>query len=411
MGYAPCMLTVEEARGRILERIQPMDPLELPVAEAHGCVLAESVTAPEDLPSFPSSAMDGYAIRSEDTAGSAQNPVSLTIIGEAAAGKPFAGRVGFNEAVRIFTGAAIPEGADAVVKQEDVAVVGSSMAIGAPVNAGRHFRPAGEDIRAGEQVFRESQRLRGMDIGVLAALGRTRVHVRPRPRVVVLSTGEELREPGQPLGPGEIRDSNSYAIRGMAREAGSEPVRGGIVPDDPEALRDKIQSFLPQGDVFVTSGGVSVGEHDHVREVLRELGQVDFWKVAVKPGKPLAFGFVEGRPFFGLPGNPVSATVTFELFVRPALLKMAGRRTLLRPEVEAVFEDTYKQNPGRETYLRAQAWRDASGWHARLSGRQGSNIVTSVARANAFAILPADRDALAHGDRARLLLLEPLEGW
>lgn len=405
------MLSVEEARRRILEGVSPLDPLELSLAEAHGCVLAEAVTAPEDLPSFASSAMDGFALRADDTASAADTPVSLTVIGEAAAGKPFGGRVGFGECVRIFTGAAIPEGADTVVKQEDVAVVGSSMAIGRPLPPREHVRPTGEDVRAGETVLGKGQRLRGMDVGVLAALGRTSVPVRPPPRVVVLSTGAELREPGQPLRPGEIRDANSYALRGMAREAGANPSAGGIVPDDPDALRERIQTYLPQADVFVSSGGVSVGEHDHVRMVLEDVGEIEFWQVAVKPGKPLAFGFVEGRPFFGLPGNPVSATVTFELFVRPALLKMAGRQTLLRPEVEAVLEGSYRQRPGRETYLRAQVWRDASGWRVRLSGPQGSNIITGVARANALAVMPKEAEALGDGDRVRTLLLEPLEGW
>jgi molybdopterin molybdotransferase len=405
------MLSVEEARGRILGRISVLDALELPITEAHGCVLAENVASPEDLPAFPNSAMDGYALRSEDTRAAAQSPTSLTIIGEAAAGKPFAGRIGFSECVRIFTGSALPDGADAVVPQEDVAVVGRSMAIGRAVRGAENVRPSGEDVSRGEVVMEEGQRLRGMDVGVLAALGRQRALVRPRPRVVVFATGDELREPGEALGPGMIRDSNSYTIGGMTREAGGAPSRGGIIRDDPDAVAEKIQSYLPQADIFISSGGVSVGDHDHVRDVLQKLGQVDFWKVAVKPGKPLAFGTIEGRPFFGLPGNPVAVTVTFELFVRPALLKMAGRKTLTRPEVEAVFADEYHQAPGRETYLRVRAFRDGSGWRARLTGRQGSNIVTSVGKANALAVVPPDRDHLSPGDRVRLILLEPLEGW
>lgn len=405
------MLSVPEARERILERISPLEPLELSVTEAHGLVLAESVTSPEDLPSFASSAMDGYALRSEDTRGAAGKPVSLTIIGEAAAGRPFAGRIAFGEAVRILTGAPLPEGADAIVRQEDVAVVGSSMAIGRPVAQAENIRPAGEDVSKGEELMQAGHRLRGMDIGVLAALGRSRVLVHPRPRVVSLSTGDELREPGRPLGPGMIRDSNSFTIAGMAREAGAEPARAGIVADDPGALREKLQSYLPQADVFVTSGGVSVGDHDHVRDVLEQMGGVDFWQVSVKPGKPLAFGLIEGRPFFGLPGNPVAVVVTFEMFVRPALLKMGGRTTLARPEVEAVLEDGFRHEGGRETYLRVRAWRDGAVWRARLAGRQGSNIVSSVARANAFAVLPADRKTVEPGENVRLVLLEPLEGW
>lgn len=405
------MITVNEAREKILQRINVLDPLELTLSESHGCVLAETVTAPEDLPAFPSSGMDGYALRSADTAGAASTPVSLTVIGEAAAGTPFAGRLSPGEAVRIMTGGAVPEGTDAVIPQEDVAVVGSSLAIGRIVAAGDHIRPAGEDVARGEAVLQEGQRLRGMDIGALAALGRTRVLIRPRPRTVVFSTGDELREPGQPLGPGLIRDSNSFTLNGMTREAGSEPVRAGIVADDPAALKETILSYLPQADVFLTSGGVSVGDHDHVRGVLESLGTVEFWQVAVKPGKPLAFGFIEGRPFFGLPGNPVAVAVTFELFVRPALLKMAGRRTLVRPEVMGSLQDPFRQRPGRETYLRVRAWREADGWKARLTGRQGSNIVSSVAKANALAVIPPEASEMPAGSNVRLVLLEPLEGW
>lgn len=405
------MLPVSEARSRILERITPLERLELATTEAHGLVLAEVVNAPEDMPPFASSAVDGYGIRSDDTRDAARTPVSLTIIGEAAAGRPFAGRASAGEAVRVLTGGAIPEGVDAVVAQEDVAVVGSSMAIGRVVKAGENVRPSGEDMARGDVVLQDGQRIRGMDVGVLAAVGRSRVMVRPRPRAVVFSTGDELREPGQPLGPGLVRDSNSFTLAGMCREAGAAPVRAGIVRDDPGVLRETILSYLPQADLFVTSGGVSVGDHDHVRGVLEQLGEIDFWRVAVKPGKPLAFGFVEGRPFFGLPGNPVAVAVTFELFVRPAILKMGGRKTLARPEVDATLQDAYRQAPGRETYLRVRAWRDANGWQAKLTGRQGSNLVSSVAKANALAIMPADASELRAGERVRLILLEPLEGW
>jgi molybdopterin molybdotransferase len=405
------MLSVDEARQRILEKVRVLDPLELAATEAHGCVVAEKVTASEDLPPFPNSAMDGYAIRSADVADAGRSPVSLTIIGEAAAGRPFAGRLGTGETVRIFTGAVIPDGADAVVPQEDVAVVGSSMALGRAVAPRTNVRPAGEDLSRGDLVLDEGQRLRGMDIGALAALGRSRVMVRPRARAVVFSTGDELREPGQPLGPGLIRDSNSYTLAGMVRDAGATVVRAGIVRDDAAALRDTFMSFLPQADAFITSGGVSVGEHDLVREVLEKIGDVEFWRVAVKPGKPLAFGVVEGRPFFGLPGNPVAVAVTFELFVRPALLKMMGRRNLERARVEASFQDGYRQEAGRETYLRVRAWRDGAGWKAKLTGAQGSNIISSLAGANALAIMPPSKTELRPGETVTLMLLEPLEGW
>jgi molybdopterin molybdotransferase len=405
------MLSARDAQHRILERISVLDPLELSISDAHGCVLAERVTATEDLPPFSTAALDGFALRSTDTASAGSTAVSLTIVGEAAGGRPFAGNVGAGEAVRIATGAAIPEGADAIARPEDVAVVGSSMAIGRAVGRGQNVRPAGEDITEGETVMEEGQRIRGMDVGVLAALGRSRVLVRARPRVVALSTGDELRDPAQPLGPGLVRDSNSFTVAGMAREAGAEPMRAGIVPDDVAVLREKFQSFLPQADVFITTGGLSTGDNDRVREVVSKLGEVDYWQVAVRPGSVIAFGTIEGRPLFGLPGNPVAVAVAFELFVRPALLKLAGRTTIFRPEIEAVVEDGFSQEPGRETYVRVRAWRDEGGWRARLSGKQGPNIVSSVAGANALAAIPVHQPNVAAGDTVRLLLLEPLEGW
>jgi molybdopterin molybdotransferase len=405
------MLSSREVQERILERIAALDPLEMPITEAHGCVLAEMVTAPEDLPPFATAAADGFAVRSEDTAAAASTPVSMTITGEAAGGRPFAGAVARGEAVRISAGAAIPDGADCVALPDAVAVVGSSMAIGRAVARGDNIRPAGEDIRAGEPVMEAGQRIRGMDVGVLAALGRARVLVRPRPRVVTVATGDELRDPSQALGPGLVRDANSFTVAGMAREAGAEPTRAGIAPDDTSALREKFQSFLPQADVFITTGGITAPDSTHVREVFAKLGDVDFWPVAVRPGSTMAFGTIEGRPVFGLPGNPVAVVVAFELFVRPALLKIAGRKTVLRPQVEAVVEDGFASQSGHETYVRVRAWRDEAGWRARQSGVQGPNIVSSVAGANALAVVPADRPQIQAGESVTVMLLEPLEGW
>jgi molybdopterin molybdotransferase len=405
------MLSSREVQERILERISPLDALELPITEAHGCVLAETVAAPEDLPPFATAAADGFALRAEDTAAAGSNPVSMTIVGEAAGGRPFAGAVARGEAVRISAGAAIPDGADAVALPDAVAVVGSSMAIGRAVGGGDNIRPAGEDIREGEAVMEEGQRIRGMDVGVLAALGRPRVLVRPRPRVVAVATGDELREPSQPLGPGLVRDSNSFTVAGMAREAGAEPTRAGIVGDDTAALREKFQSFLPQADVFITMGGITSTEKTFVREVFSKMGDVDFWPVAVRPGSTIAFGTIEGRPVFALPGNPVAVVVAFELFVRPALLKIAGRKTIFRPTVDALVEDGFRSEPGRESYVRVRAWRDEGGWRARMAGKQGPNIVSSVAGANAFALVGSDRSDVGAGDTVPLLLLEPLEGW
>jgi molybdopterin molybdotransferase len=401
------MLSVKEAQDRILQRISVLDPLELSVAEAHGCVLAETATAPEDLPATPSAAGDGFALRSEDTTSADAAPVSLTVIGEANAGRPFAGRVAFGETVRVTSGATLPDGSDAIVRKEDVAVVGSSMAIGRAVARGDNVRPAGQDVARGDPVMQEGQRIRGMDVGVLSALGRSRVLVRPRPRVVTFVTSDESGSAGE----GGGRDPSSYALAGMSREAGSEVTRGGSVPADTDVLREKFQSYLPQADVFITSGGLGEGPESHVRAAVEKLGSLDVWQIAVRPDTTIAFGDVQGRSFFALPAGPVGVIVAFELFVRPALLQLAGRQTVRRPEVDAVLDDAFEHQLGREAYLRVRAWRDESGWRAKLSGRQGPSVVSTVAGSNALAIVPSDKGAMQPGEHVRLILLEPLEGW
>jgi molybdopterin molybdotransferase len=403
------MLSASEAQQRILERIAVLDPLELSITDAHGCVLAETVTAPEDLPAHATAAIDGFALRSSDTTSASSSAVSLTIIGEAALGRPFAGRVTHGEAIRITAGASLPDGTDTVARKGDVAVVGSSMAVGKPIGAGENIRPSGEDVSKGDPVMQDGQRVRGMDVGVLAALGRSRVLVRPRPRVVTFSAGDYLAEPGSQVAEGAVRESNSFALGSMTREAGAETTRGGIVPLDAEVIKEKFQAYLPQADVFLTAGGLVGAEA--VRTAADGLGAFDVWEISCRPDIKVGYGTIQKRPLFALPENPVAATLAFELLVRPALLKMGGRRTLQRPEVLATMEDGHQQQPGRETYLRVRAWRDDSGWRARLAGRQGPSVISSVAGANALAVLPADKATLHPGDQARLVLLEPLEGW
>lgn len=376
-----------------------MDALELSITDTHGCVLAETVTAPEDLPPLPSASTDGFAIRSMDTANAASTPVSLTIIGEAAAGRPFAARVTHGEAVRISAGASLPDGTDAIVQRDEVAVVGSSMAIGKSIDSGTGVRPAGTDVAKGDPVMAEGQRVRGMDVGVLAALGRSRAQVRPRPRSVVITLGEG--EQGT--------DPNTYAVTAMARESGSEPAKGGVVGID--GLFDRFQSFLAQADVFIVCGGVTDEESSPLKQLADRLDELHVWTVSIRPEMCIAVGAVSGHLIFGLPENPVAASVCFELFVRPALLKMSGRQTLHRPEVIAIAEEPLSHKPGREAYLRVRAWRDETGWRARLAGKQASSVISSLASANALAVLPSDGGALQPGDQVRVMLLEPLEGW
>jgi molybdopterin molybdotransferase len=403
------MLSASEAQQRILERISVLDPLEVSITDAHGCVLAETVTAPEDLPPYATAAIDGFALRASDTSNASSTAVSLTIIGDAALGRPFAGRVTHGEAIRISAGASLPDGTDTVARKDDVAVVGSSMAIGKPIPGGDNIRPSGQDVSKGDPVMQEGQRVRGMDVGVLAALGRSRVLVRPRPRVVAFSAGEHLAEPGQTMGEAGVRESNSFALSSMVREAGAESTRAGIVPLDGDVIKDKFQTYLPQADVFLTTGGLTGPES--VRAAADGLGAFDVWELSCRPDIRIGYGTIQKRPLFALPENPVAAVLAFELLVRPALLKLGGRRTLMRPEVTASIEDGHEQRAGRESYLRVRAWRDDAGWRARLAGRQGAGVVSSIAGANALAVLPPDKATVQPGDQVRLILLEPLEGW
>ncbi len=403
-------LSVEEARERILAAIEPLAPLEVPLTEAHGCVLAREVVAGEDIPSFASSAMDGFAVRAADVAGAAPGaPVELRIAGRALIGRPPEGTVGHGEAIRIATGAPIPAGADAVVPIEDCEVEGERVRVLAPVPEGKHVRPAGEDLRAGEVLVPAGRRLGAPELGLLAAAGAAQVSIHPRPRVVVLSTGDELVEPSRAPAFGQVRDSNAYLLYGALREAGAIPVLAGIVPDDVDRFRETVLSYLIQADAFVSSGGVSVGERDVVKAAFFRRGQVEFFRVAMQPGMPQGFGHIEGKPYFGLPGNPVSVFVSFEVFVRPALLKMMGRRQLARPEVVARLEEDVSGPRGKTQFARVLVRRGADGWLARPTGGRGSNLIGTVARANGLAVIPPGVETAPAGSEVRVMLFRALE--
>lgn len=404
------LLTVEEARERILSRIEPLAPLDVPLTEAHGCVLAREVVAGEDIPAFASSAMDGFAVRAADVAGAAPAaPVELRIVGRALIGRPPEGTVGPGEAIRIATGAPIPAGADAVVPIEDCEVAGERVRVLAPVPEGKHVRPAGEDLRAGDVLVPPGRRLGGPELGLLAAAGAAQVSVHPRPRVVVLSTGDELVEPSRAPAFGQVRDSNAYLLYGALREAGAIPVLAGIVPDDVDRFRETVLSYLIQADAFISSGGVSVGERDVVKAAFFRRGEVDFFRVAMQPGMPQGFGHVEGKPYFGLPGNPVSVFVSFEVFIRPALLKMMGRRELERPEVVARLEEDVTGPRGKTQFARVLVRRGPDGWLARPTGGRGSNLIGTVARANGLAVIPPGVETAPAGSEVRVMLFRALE--
>lgn len=404
------LLPVDEVRDRILRSVHPILPLSLPLTEAYGCVLAEDLTAGMDLPPFASSAMDGFAVRAADVQGASHmQPIQLPVVGRASIGEAPKAAVGPVEAVRIATGAPIPIGANAIVPIEDCEVVvgegEGSVKVFVPTEVGRHIRPAGEDLRDGEPLLRAGQRLLAPELALLAAAGVHHPLVHPRPRVVVLSTGDELVPPEEDLAFGQIHDSNAYLLYAALRDAGAIPIMAGIAHDEVDEVRDVVLSLAGQADAFVSSGGVSVGERDVVKAAFFQRGEIDFYKVAMQPGKPQAFGHIEGKPYFGLPGNPVSVFVSFEVFLRPALIKLAGRKDMSRPEVSARLDTALPAPPDRTLYARVHVRRvEAGAFVATPVGGRGSNLIGSVSRANGLAIIPAGQGSAPAGARVRVLL-------
>jgi molybdopterin molybdotransferase len=387
---------LERYRAAVLARIRTLEPIELALLEAHGCVLAEDVAAPADIPAFPNSAMDGYAVAAEDGVAGAR----VDVVGESAAGAPSAEVVAPGRAVRIMTGAMVPEGTGAIVPVEHVEESGESVTVRVAAAPGAHVRGPGEDVAAGTVVVAAGARLGAAELAMLASVGRPRVLVHPRPRVVVLSTGDELVDPGDELGPGQLHDSNSYMLTAMAREAGALAFRHPIVADDRTALTEALEGALVQGDLLLTSGGVSAGRYDLVKQVLADLGDVRFTKVGMQPGMPQAFGFL-GReassavPCLGLPGNPVSAFVSFEVFARPVIRRLQGRTDLNRPRVTAVLEEPVTSPEHKVSFLRVTLRRsEGGGWLARTTGAQGSGLLHSVVAAHGLAEVPASRTRL-----------------
>ena len=405
------LLSVEEARERVLAAVQPLAPLRLPLTDAYGCVVAEDVVATRDLPEFASSAMDGFAVRASDVAGATPTqPAELKIVGRALIGHEPRGTVGAGEAMHIATGAPIPAGADVVVPIENASMEGDELVrlLDGPV-PGTHVRPHGEDVREGDVLVPAGKRLGAPELGLLAIAGHPTPLVHPRPRVVVLSTGDELVSPTETPAFGQVRDANSALIFGALREMGAMPVMAGIVRDDVESLRETVFSFEIQADAFVSSGGVSVGERDVVKAAFFRRGDVDFYKVAMQPGMPQGFGHVEGKPYFGLPGNPVSVFVSMEVFLRPAILKMMGRTHLFRPEVTATLTDEVRGPRGKLQFARVEVRREHGGWSAAPTGARGSNLISTVARANGLAMIPAGTDVAPAGSSVKVILFRSSE--
>jgi molybdopterin molybdotransferase len=400
------LVPVENAQNHVLSSIHPLAPLQLALTEAAGCVLAEDVTAPRDMPAFPSSAMDGFAVRAGDLAGATPaNPSELKVVGESRIGHRPEGTVGAGEAFRIATGAPVPAGADTVVPVENTEPADDLVRIFESPAAGRHVRPAGEDAAAGALLVSRGKRLGAPELGLLANAGIATPLVHPRPRVVVISTGDELIPPTEEPEYGQVHDANAYTIFAALREAGAIPVMAGIVHDDVDAFRDIVDAHTIQADAFVSSGGVSVGERDVVKAAFAKRGEVAFYKVAMQPGMPQAFGQVDGKPYWGLPGNPVSVFVSLELFVRPAILKMMGRTRLHRPEVTATLTDDVRGPKGKTAYARVAVSRgDDGGWVASPTGGRGSNLISTISRANGLAIVPPGTETAPAGSELRVLV-------
>ncbi len=428
------MMSVEEARSRILDVFPVLPAVEMPVVDAQGLVLADDVHAGFNIPPHANTGMDGYAVHAADTEGATyDSPVSLRVIGYLPAGTVFDGTVAPGEAVRIMTGAPMPAGADAVVPFEetdeyDWATRESARDAGAwqesprdtvridvEARPGANIREAGEDVRQGELVLPAGTVIGPAQIGVLASLGLATVRAHRRPVVAILSTGDELLRPGQPLEPGKIYDANAFSLAAQVRAFGGVPRVLDVALDTIEALTARIQEGLSGADLLVTSAGVSRGDFDVVKQVLASEGEIGFWTVRMKPGKPLAFGVFptdEGPvPHLGLPGNPVSAMVTFELFGRAAMFKMLGRLqhdadAWQRPTVRAVAQDRIVNTDGRRFYARCFATEENGNWVARLTGPQGSGVLTSMSLANGYAVCPEDVDAIEPGEMCDVILVD-----
>lgn len=393
------MQNVDEYRAGILKGIPVLTPLDLPLSSAHGCVLAADVVAPWPLPSFDNSSMDGYAVQSQDVAGaSAQSPVLLTVIDDVPAGYRSTEVVRPGTAVRIMTGAPMPDGADAVVPVERTDGGTESVQVTEGVKSGAHIRRAAEDVVAGEIVLTAGTLIGARQVAILAAVGNGVVRVHPRPRVAVISTGSELVEPGSPLRHGLISDSNSYLLVAACREAGADAYRVGPIEDDERLFLEAVEDQLHRCDLILTSGGVSMGAYDTVKTVLTAVGTVEFTKVAMNPGMPQGHGFVgeDEVPIITLPGNPVSSYVSFESFVRPAIRRMRGLTDLMRPEVVALCTAPLSSPPGKRQFARARFI--ASGAVTPSGVGQGSHVMGGLAGADALIVIPEDTTQIAAGD-------------
>ncbi len=408
------MTPLDEAQARIARDISVLPAVDVALAEARGLVLAENIAAAEAIPPFANTAMDGFAVRAADTVGLSESSTRrLPVVATVAAGSVAPRPLEAGEAMRIMTGAPIPDGADAVIMVELTKPDGDDgVELLAEVPVGNHIRPAGDDLVAGTAIFGPGEVLSPAHIGVIASVGRETVSVHRRPRVGVFSTGDELTVGPAALEPGQIRDSNRPSIIALVEEAGCVAVNLGLLRDDEAEIESALEGALGDGDstvvdALITSGGVSMGDFDFVKRVLSRLGDMNWMQVAIKPAKPLAFGMLQGTPIFGLPGNPVSSMVSFELFARPSLLTMMGRSNIRRPTITALADEAItRSSDGKTHFARVVVEADPDGaWRTRLAGGQGSHQLSAMARANGLAVIP-DGDGVAAGGRVKVMLLD-----
>jgi molybdopterin molybdotransferase len=401
------MISVKEALHTILESISPLSLEKVNHLEALSRILGEDIISGRDIPPGDNSAMDGYALRAADTLfASRKNHVTLRVIEDIPAGRMPKKKVKAGEASRIMTGALIPAGADAVLRVEDTESAGKKVRIFASVKAGMDIRLAGEDVKKGEHVLSRGDVIRPAEIGMLASLSRSFIYTFQKPVAAILATGDELVDVDELVPPGKIVTSNSYALAAQVMECGGIPLQLGIAKDNREDLAAKFQAAL-RADMIISSGGVSVGDYDLVKDVMKELGStMQFWKVAMRPGRPLAYGTIGGKPLFGLPGNPVSSMVSFEQFVRPALLKMMGHRNLFRKSVQAILMENISKRSGFLAFLRAQAVFEKGQYRVTTTGEQGSGILKSMVRANSLIVLPEKLTRAKKGDMVTVQLLD-----
>jgi len=401
------MISVEKALKTILVNFRPLGLEKINILEARKRVIGEDIFAPHNIPSADNSAMDGYAVRHTDSKGASQEkPLQLKVIEDIPAGKVALKKIKKGEAARIMTGAVIPEGADSVIRQEDTKKNGKTAIIYTSAKKGQNIRFAGEDVRKGELVVNRGSALRPADIGMLAALGKAFINVYQKPRVAIMSTGDELVdiETNPPLG--KIINSNSYSLAAQVLECGGIPIMLGIAKDKKIDLQEKFKTAL-HADVIISSGGVSVGDFDFVKNVMGEIGNaLHFWQVAMRPGKPLAFGAIESVPLFGLPGNPVSAMVSFEQFVRPSLLKMQGHKKIFRQTIKAICVQEVQKSAGFKHFIRAIVKKEKDQYIASVTGDQGSGILKSMVMANALIVMGENETRIKKDSQVTIQLLD-----